>query len=278
MRIQQRSWIGVAGAALALVLGSLCVARAAPGDALVVTDFRTHNWTIHAPKGTASPKGLELDYAQNTIKLKDGGAHEWYFQSPVGFFSGDKALAYNGTIQVHLQSLEWSLAYAEGYDIVLVSSMKRHTIGLKGVKKDGETSKLYNVTVNEDTAWQHLYPALRQEGGKPRTQVSKDDLITALTTMTNLRVRGGYYTGVEKTQLRSVKILQGVMAGDESTTGDGECCGGRQRTCVSDTRYELVFNNPGQACSVFNTVSSGTLAVGDTDSTPPHTASWLCLS
>ena len=102
MRIQQLSWMGAAGVALALVLGSLCVARAAPGDALVVTDFRTHNWTIHAPKGTASPKGLEMDYAQNTIKLKDGGAHEWYFQSPAGFFSGDKALAYNGTIQVHL--------------------------------------------------------------------------------------------------------------------------------------------------------------------------------
>jgi hypothetical protein len=253
----------LAVASVVLLCCSLGVVRAARGDALVTTDFRTHQWSVHAPKGTASVKGLELDYAQNSIKLKDGGAYEWYFESPDGFFTGDKALVYNGTIQVHLQSLEWSSTFTEGYDIVLVSSKKRYTIGFKGMKKDGETSKVYNVSVNEHSAWEHLNPVLLKDGGRPRTEVSKDDLITALTTMKSLRVRGGFFAGTEKTQLRRVTIFQGAMAGDDAAAGDGECCGGRQRTCQSDVRYELEFNNPGQACSVFNEVSSGTLPVGD---------------
>lgn len=53
---------------------------------------------------------MELDYAQNLIKLKDGGDYSWWFESPPSFFSGDRVLAYNGTIEIHLQVLEVSRA------------------------------------------------------------------------------------------------------------------------------------------------------------------------
>ena len=261
------------GAVRALWVGALVgaahlagTARASPGDVLARSDFRNQEWVVAAPSGTGSAKGMELDYAQNTIKLKDAGKHSWWFESPEGFFKGDMTLAYNGTVEFQLQSLEWEATFLEGYDIVLVSSAKRHTIGLKGVKRDGDTSKTYSVRLSESAgAWEHLHPTMRKDGGGLRVAVAKEDMIKALSTLKAIRVRGGYYMGVEKTQLRSLRLVQGVQAHGEElmATGDGECCGDRDRTCTSSRKFDVVFDSKGLDCIEYTTVSTGTLVVGD---------------
>lgn len=161
------SVVKLASVALALFLVQI---RASPGDLVVSTDFRNKMWTVFAPKGTASKVGLELDFAQNAIKLKDGGDYEWYFEAPADFIAGDMALAYNGSILVQLQSLEWEGEFKEGYDIVLVSSKKGNTIGIKNIKKDGDTSRHYTVPVVETAGWEYVNPVricvVRTEGAR----------------------------------------------------------------------------------------------------------------
>jgi hypothetical protein len=253
-----------AGAGVWVAAHLACLAHASPGDVLAKADFRNQDWLVAAPGGTGSTKGMELDYAQNAIKLKDAGKCSWWFESPQTFFKGDMALAYNGTLEFQLQSLEWEASFLEDYDIVLVASSKRHTIGLKGIKKDGDTSKTYSVRLSESAGqWEHLHPMIRKDGGGLRTEVVKEDMIKTLSTLTAVRVRGGYYMGVEKTQLRSLKMIQGIQAGDEKLQSDGECCTERDRTCTSSERYELVFNNKGLDCIEYAQVSSGTLVAGD---------------
>jgi len=261
MKSSLRSGVGV----LVSVAHLICLARASPGDLLAKADFRNQDWLISSPSGTGSAKGMELDYAQNAIKLKDAGKFSWWFESPQNFLKGDMALAYNGTVEFQLQSLEWESSFTDGYDIVLVAANKRHTIGLKGVKKDGETSHVYSVRLSETAGqWEHLHPVLLKNGGGLRTVVVKKNFITALSTLVSIRVRGGYYMGVEKTQLRSLKLMQGVQAGDEKlTAGDGECCSDRDRTCTTSEKFEIVFDQKGLDCIEYTPVSTGMLIAGD---------------
>ena len=253
-----------AGVGLWVAAHLTCVVQASPGDVLAKADFRNQDWVLAAPGGTGSVKGMELDYAQNAIKLKDAGKYSWWFESPQEFFKGDMALAYNGTVGFQLQSLEWEATFLEDYDVVLVAASKRHTIGLKGVKRDGDTSKIYSVRLSESAGrWEHLHPMMRKDGGGLRTEVVKEDMIRTLSTLTAIRVRGGYYMGVEKTQLRSLKLIQGIQAGDETLQSDSGCCSERDRTCTSSEKYELVFDNKGLDCIEFAQVSTGTLVAGD---------------
>jgi hypothetical protein len=86
---------------------------------------------------------------------------------------------------------------------------KTNLSGLKGVKKDGETSKVYRVLLHESAGWTHVSPGkYLQEGGRVRTSVSKQDMLRCLDTLSGLRVRGGFYSGPEKSQLRWISIKQ----------------------------------------------------------------------
>jgi len=236
--------------AAGLLLCGIMGALASPGDVLARSDFRNYPWSIYAEKGTGGEMGLEFDYSQNLIKQKDMGNFDWWFEAPAAFLSGDALALYNGTLSFQLQSLEWQMDFKDGgYDVVLVSANKWYTVGLQGLKKDGDTSVLYNASVHESAGWRFLNPKVRN--GALASVVSREDLVTCLKTLKAVRVRGGYFTGIEKTQLRYVEAKQGVLAGDMSVDPlvTDACCGERQRSCQSDVRMELVFNNPGIACS-----------------------------
>jgi hypothetical protein len=93
--------------------------------------------SVFSASGTGTDLGLEMDRLQNLVRAKDTGTtmhcfdagilgtcagdrsvrmsrsrvcttyayvitgkYEWYFESPQDWFSGDKSLAYNGTLQV----------------------------------------------------------------------------------------------------------------------------------------------------------------------------------
>lgn len=74
---------------------------------------------------------------------------------------------------------------------------------------DGDTSKIYNVTLHESAGWMHVSPGqYLKEGGRPRSNVSKQDMLRCLDSITAVRIRGGYYSGPEQTQLRWVRIKQ----------------------------------------------------------------------
>ena len=208
--------------------------------------------------------GLELDSAQNIIKLKDHGDFDWFFESPPAFMSGDMTRIYNGTISYQLQSLEWQSTFkGSGFDLVLVSTNKFYSIGISGVKADGDTSVLYNVTVNESVGWRFLNPKIRQ-GLNVKTVAARDDIMMCLKTLKAIRVRGGYFTGHEKTQLREVYAKQGIIAGDATVdplSEDG-CCSSHQRDCQSEQRMELIFNNPGIPCYRLIDLQSGVVNLG----------------
>jgi hypothetical protein len=99
------------------------------------------------------------------------------------------------------------------------------TAGLKGIKRDSDTSKVYNVTLHESAGWVHVSPGkYLQEGGKARTNVSKEDMLRCLDSIVALRVRGGYYSGPENTQLRwalikQVRTAHAAMRAREQTDG-----------------------------------------------------------
>uniref|UniRef100_A0A7S0YZP3 Laminin IV type A domain-containing protein n=1 Tax=Hemiselmis tepida TaxID=464990 RepID=A0A7S0YZP3_9CRYP len=272
-------------AAAAVLLCGIMGAWASPGDVLARSDFRNHPWSIYAEKGTGGTMGLEFDHSQNLIKQKDMGDFDWWFEAPPSFLSGDTLALYNGTISFQLQSLEWQLEFKDdGFDVVLVSTNKFYTVGLKGLKRDGDTSVLYNATVHESAGWIFLNPKVRN--GALATEVSRNNLVECLKTLKAVRVRGGYFKGIEKTQMRYAEARQGVLAGDMSVDplATDSCCGDRQRSCQSDVRMELVFNNPGVPCSrqvdfqtgVFNVepatagAASQTLRLDPVVSSPVH--------
>jgi hypothetical protein len=123
---------------------------------------------------TGSVKGLEFDYSQNLIKLKDGGNMDWWFESAPSFFSGDMGHAYNATIEYRLQTLEWENRFIPGFDIVLISKDKFYSLGIKGLKKDGDSSVAYTARIHESTGWEFLYPKVRK--GTQQSEVSRDDV------------------------------------------------------------------------------------------------------
>jgi hypothetical protein len=119
-------------------------------------------------------KGLEFDYAQNLIKLKDGGNMDWWFESAPSYFSGDMGHAYNATIEYRLQTLEWENKFIPGFDILLISKDKFYSLAIKGLKKDGDSSNVYTARIHESTGWEFLYPKVRK--GTYKSEVSRDDV------------------------------------------------------------------------------------------------------
>ena len=244
--------------AQALLLAAACAVHGAPGDTLVRADFRAQDWSIWSVDGTGTDSGAVTDKFQNTLRGKDDGQFKWSFESPPGWFAGDKSLAYNGVLQVALQAISWTGSFVPDFDVVLVSSKKRLSLGVKGLRRDGDTTRTYNVPLNEKGGWTKVNPAPRHSS---QSNVTAEDFILCLNTLVGLRIRGGFYSGREETQLRSVSVVLGQMAGDAphpSTAARDQWT--VDASCQSAHRYDIVFDNPGIPCSQWQEVSSGLLS------------------
>eukprot|EP00960_Hanusia_phi_P070421 767306-Hanusia_phi.AAC.3 len=247
-------------AAMAAMAGE---AEGKAGDLVRSSDFRVEEWTMSGENGAG---GMEVDTRQNTLRSADDGDRSWYFDTPRGWLEGDKAIIYNGTLEVFLQTISWTGGYKEDYDVVLVASRKSLSLGLKGMKKDGETSKNYVVKLNEKSGWT-FYRKTRTSKMLPN--VTAQDFIFCLNNLVGIQIRGGYYAGSEQTQLRSLKVTQGYMAGDELSEPDVmSSIWLGSRTCESSERFEITFNNGGLPCHKWEEITSG--VVQAVDSSPPY--------
>ena len=211
----------------------------------------------------------ETDRFQNLLRAKDGGKDAWYFESPPDWFAGDKSLAYNGTLTVILQAISWMGTFVNDHDVVLVSSKPRLSLAMQGLRRDGETTRTYSIPLHEKAGWIKFKPSPKYSG---QSNVTAQDFIRCLNSLVGVRVRGGYYEGKEETQLRSVSIVQGQMAGDEqlpAASSAGVPSHIAAHSCQSPHRFEIVFNNPGLPCHKWEEMSSGLLQAADP--TSPHT-------
>jgi hypothetical protein len=196
--------------AMVLVMAA-CTVYAAPGDTLVLSDFRTQDWSIWSVDGTGTDLGAVTNKFDNTLRGKDEGQFKWSFESPPGWIAGDKSLAYNGVLQVKMQAISWTGSFLPDFDVVLVSSKKRLSLGVKGLRRDGDTTRTYTVPLHEKGGWTKINPAPRHSA---QSNVTAEDFILCLNTLVGVRIRGGFYSGREETQLRAVSVVLGQMAGD----------------------------------------------------------------
>lgn len=151
---------------------------------------------------------------------------------------------------------------------------KNQNLGIKGIFiDDGATAHTYQVrleesfkAVNSTASWQRVTSGL---------QAAQRDVVQCLQGLKAIKIRGSFFKGYEAMWLRDVKIIQGEVhkRGDDNwsgslapkdanqvtnqlvdgvtdwslrqsaVSGDGSCCS--SRTCVSNDKYEIVFDRPG---------------------------------
>ena len=86
-------------------------------------------------------------------KNRDEGKNTWWFASPTDFVGGDAALVYNSWLTYTLGHFEYEdlgQGVMEGYDVMLISTRKKFSIGLKGVFSPPEDSLAASYEVRMD--------------------------------------------------------------------------------------------------------------------------------
>ena len=213
-------------------------------------------------------------------KGRDDAKSLWWFTAPKDFLGGDAAHAYNGWLQYTLGHFEYEdigEGVMDGYDVMLISTRKKFSMGIKGVFKapDDQLSATYQVRLDEtfspdegNSYWELI------TGKLAGRRASKLEVVQCLSNLAEVRIRGSYFKGLEATWLREVSVLQGLLdkggrypgmtlsgepdGGPEYTVIKGikvyapritapaaseGCCA--SKTCTGQDRYELVFDRPG---------------------------------
>lgn len=263
----------------------ISVSKAAEGDVIASDDFGVKDLQSWRLEGVGwANEGIEKEGKR--IKARDTGNRDdakkhWYFAAPKEFLGGDTSHAYNGWLVYTLGHFEYE-DMGEGvitsvYDVILISTRKKFSLGLKGVfvAQDDHLSATYQVRLEEtfspNNGSSYWELATGKSAGK---RASKHELVQCLANMAQVRIRGSYFKGIEATWLSSVVVLEGLAdkggrfpSMTESTQNDGgpeftvvngikvygprsaaptpssACCSNRH--CVGRDRFELVFERPG---------------------------------
>lgn len=279
---------GAAAAAMlwcaAAVLSSLiAVAKAEEGAVLAADDVGGKNLQDWRLEGSGwAVEGIKKEGSRLVAmdKSREEAKGLWWFTAPADFLSGDAAHAYNGWLQYTLGHFEYEdtgEGVMEGYDVMLISTRKKLSMGLKGVFQPPEDSlsAKYQVRLEETFSPNNGASYWQLVTGKlAGVRATKNDLIQCLGNLREVRIRGSYYKGIEAAWLREISVLQGNVdkggrhpgmmqskqpdAGPEYTIVNGvkvfsarssapppsaSCC--TRKTCVGRDRYELVFDRPG---------------------------------
>jgi len=218
-----------------LVLATLSLAAAHPGDILAKSDFRdgTQDWTL-AGSGWSS-EGLvrdgdmlvAADHPETPNKL-------WGFEAPSLFMAGDKALAYNGWLSFELGHFEYEsmgMNPLSSYDVELICEpqtewqavdrkrkktarlpqrrRKNANLGLKGVFKSADDKLSHSYEVRLEESFQPEGSSASWERQATGTKPSQNDFVHCLQHLKSIRIRGSFFAGAEATWLRNVMITEG---------------------------------------------------------------------
>jgi hypothetical protein len=268
-----------------LALCSLVVCSVAEeGVTLAEDDFGVKDEQQWRLVGTGwSEDGLKTEGRRIVAadKSREEGSKVWWFAAPKDFLGGNAGNAYNGWLTYTLGHFEYEdlgEGVMDGYDIMLISSRKKLSIGLKGVFSVPEESltATYEVRLDEtfspnkgNAYWELV------TGNLAGVRASKRDFVQCLSHLSEVRIRGAYFKGMEATWLKGVSVIQGLAdkggrypgmtlahqpdAGPEYEVINGvkvyaprssapkaakdQCCA--SKTCVGNDRFELLFDRPG---------------------------------
>ena len=271
----------LAAAAAAVLLLALAVPSSArEGDVLCQSSFLlgTQDWFLSG--AGYSSQNMQRD--RDRLVAEDDQANPgktWYFNAPKSFLGGDKSLAYNGWLQYELGHFEYQSMMRPAistYDVVLQCKTARQNIGLQGVfREDSSTAHVYQVrleeqfsTPNSTATWVTI------STGK---QVTQREFVMCLQNLQGIQIRGSFFYGYEAVWLKDIKIIEGqvqkagskdfnnAISSDKSDASYTLVNGVRQyrprsepasggqlssRTCVSNDKYEILFDRPG--CGINN--------------------------
>lgn len=90
-------------------------------------------------------------------------------------------------MQVVMQAITWRGEFVQDFDVVLVSSKKRLNLGIKGLRRDGDTTRTYNIPLHEKAGWVKVRSQPRHSG---QSNVTAEDFIQCLNSLVGLRIRG----------------------------------------------------------------------------------------
>jgi hypothetical protein len=268
-------------AAVAVLLIALATPSAArEGDILSQSSFLlgTQDWYLTG-MGYSS-QNLQRD--RDRLVAEDDTSNPakiWYFNAPKAFLGGDKSLAYNGWLTYELGHFEYQSLMKPAistYDVILQCKTARQNIGLMGVfRESSSTAHVYQVrleeqfsTPNSSATW------VTVSTGK---QVIQREFVMCLQHLQGIQIRGSYFHGYEAVWLKDIKIIEGqveksggkdfnsAISADPSGASYTLVNGVRQyhprtepalggqlqsRTCVSNDKYEILFDRPG--CGINN--------------------------
>lgn len=271
----------VFAAAAVLLLALAAPSAAREGDLLSQSSFLlgTQDWFLSG-KGYSS-QNLQRD--RDRLVADDDASDPgktWYFNAPKTFLGGDKSLAYNGWLSYELGHFEYQSMMKptiSTYDVILQCKTAKQNIGLMGVfRESSSTAHVYSVRFEEQfSAPNSTATWVTISTGK---QVIQRDFVSCLQHLQGIQIRGSYFFGYEAVWLKDIKIIEGqiektggkdfnnAVSADPSDASYILVNGVRQyqprsepaskggqlqsRTCVSNDKYEILFDRPG--CGINN--------------------------
>lgn len=167
---------------------------------LVQSDFPTdtEGWATTGHGGLFQRTGM--------LFASDGDCDTWYFVAPSKFL-GDQSMAYRGFLSFRLGHFEFSSdghGVITDFDIVLESAFAKISLGMREVVPPWVGASRNSVKLSETAGWIVL------DTGRPPTPHQFMHVISSLTA---LKIRGGYYHGFESTWIDSVTLVEGDGSG-----------------------------------------------------------------
>ena len=96
-----------------------------------------------------------------------------------------------------MQAISWRGEFVQDFDVVLVSSKKRLNLGIKGLRRDGDTTRTYNIPLHEKAGWTKVKSQPRHSG---QSNVTAEDFILCLNNLVGLRIRGAMLAAYREMQ------------------------------------------------------------------------------
>ncbi|EKX52700.1 hypothetical protein GUITHDRAFT_101858 [Guillardia theta CCMP2712] len=262
--------------------------RGAPGDILVESAFfrDADGWyATWDGKLVGNPIQLDVDRVTQRIKGVDKGNVYWYFTAPAKFL-GDKRAFMNGVLQYNFGHYFFNGELknnSKQADVIIESKKKKIQLGARYVYTGDSMNRVYNVTFSAEPFQKFCKSGSSSSvcaGMNDRCQTNEDccdrncvggparwynlktgkpaqnfEILQVLTSLSGLKIRAGYYDGVEeRSWLKNPLVLEGGLAPlsppSEQSANVQQTIG--TATCSAELKSRLTVR-PAVATTTFNT-------------------------